>query len=88
MCLLAVAWGKILQIYILENPDKGMSGIRSDGYYVSDSVIDCVYFVSDSIVMILVNKKEARILFIPDFSPNLYAYEGNRILEEGKYSKL
>jgi hypothetical protein len=27
-CLLAIAWGKIVQIMILEDPDKGMSGIR------------------------------------------------------------
>ncbi|CAI2383783.1 unnamed protein product [Moneuplotes crassus] len=81
-CLLAVAWGKVLQIYILENPDKGMSGIKADGYYISDSVIDCVYFVSDSIVMILVNKKEARVLYIPHFLPNSFGYEGHKIMEE------
>ncbi len=39
-CLLAVAWGKVLQIYILEDPDQGMRGIKADGYYISDSVID------------------------------------------------
>jgi hypothetical protein len=82
-CLLAVAWGKVLQIYILENPDKGMSGIRSDGYYICDNVIDWIHFVSDSIVMILVNKKEIRILYIPHFLPNSYAYEGHKIKEQG-----
>lgn len=54
--LLAIGWGKVLQILILENPDKGMSGIRFDGYYICDYPIDWVYFISDSIVMILVNK--------------------------------
>ena len=62
-----------------------MSGIRPDGYYISDSVIDWVYFISDSIVMVLVNKKEARVLFIPHFLPNSYAYEGNKIMGEGKF---
>jgi WD40 repeat protein len=39
-CLLAIGWGKVLQILILENPDKGMSGIRFDGYYICDYPID------------------------------------------------
>lgn len=80
-CLLAIAWGKVLQIMILENPDKGMSGIKFDGYYICDYPIDCVYFISDSILMILVNKKEVRILFIPYFPPGSFWYEGLKIKE-------
>jgi len=77
-CLLAIAWGKVLQIMILENPDKGTSGIKGDGYYISDYPIDSVYFISDSILMILVNQKEVRILYIPHFLPGSYWYEGHK----------
>ena len=65
---------------ILEDPDKG--GVKFDGYYIWDYPIDCVYFISDSILMILVNKKETRILFIPYFAPGSFWYEGNKIKEE------
>lgn len=56
-----------------------MSGIRPDGYYICDYAIDCVHFVSDSILMLLVNKQEVRIVYIPDFLPNSYWYEGDKI---------
>lgn len=55
-CLLAIAWDKVLQIMILEDPNKGMGGIRFDGYYICDYPIDKVLFISDSVLMILVNK--------------------------------
>ena len=55
-CLLAIAWDKVLQIMILEDPNKGMGGIKFDGYYISDYPIDKVLFISDSVLMILVNK--------------------------------
>jgi hypothetical protein len=44
--------------------------------------------VSDSIVMILVNKKEIRILYIPHFLPNSYAYEGHKIKEQGMFQNI
>ena len=58
-----------------------MSGIRPDGYYVCDYSIDCVHFVSDSILMILVNKQEVRILYVPHFLPDSYFYDGHKIKE-------
>lgn len=55
-CLLAIAWDKLLQIWIVEDPNKGMGGIKMDGYYLSDYPIDKVLFISESVIMILVNK--------------------------------
>ena len=78
-CLLAIGWGKVLQIMILEDPDQGMGGVKFDGYYICDYPIDAIYFISDSILLILVNKKETRILFIPHFPPGSFNYEGIRI---------
>ena len=80
--LLAIAWDKVLQIWILENPEYGLSSIRPDGYYLSDYPIDWVQFLSDSVVMILVNKKEVRILFIPDFWPYSFVEEGLKIKQK------
>lgn len=81
MCLLAIGWDKVLQICILENPNKGMSSIKFDGYYISDYPIDTVKFISDSVIMILTNQKEVRVLFIPCFSPGHFANEGIAIKE-------
>ena len=35
---------------ILEDPNKGMGGIRFDGYYICDYPIDKVLFISDTLV--------------------------------------
>ena len=78
-CLLAIGWGKLLQIMILEDPDQGMSGIKFDGYYICDYPIDAIFFISDSILLILVNKKETRILYIPHFPHGAFNYDGIKI---------
>ena len=81
--LLAIAWGRMLQIMILENPDKdGSPGIKFDGYYMWESNIDGIYFISDSILMILVNKKEIRVLYIPYFLPGSIWKDGIKIKTE------
>ena len=77
--MLAIGWGKLLQIMILEDPDQGMSGIRFDGYYICDYPIDAVFFISDSILFVLVNKKEPRILYIPHFPHGAFNYDGIKI---------
>lgn len=55
-CLLAIAWDKVLQICIVEDPERGLDGVTMDGYYISDYPIDKVMFVSDSVLVVLVNK--------------------------------
>ena len=57
--MLAIAWDKVLQIWILENPEYGLSSIKPDGYYLSDYPIDWVQILSDSAVMILVKQKRS-----------------------------
>lgn len=80
-CLLAIGWDKVLQIAILEDPTQNSSVISFDGYYICDYPIDRVQFVSDSVIMILVNKKEARLLFIPSFLPGSFCKEGLEMKE-------
>lgn len=46
-----------------------------------------MFFISDSILLILVNKKETRILFIPHFPPGSFSYEGIRIKQSEDESK-
>ena len=82
-CLLAVAWGKILQIIIFEKHEKeSYPALKFDGYYLCDSSIDGVHFVSESIIMVFLNKKEVRILYVPYFLPGSIWKEGIEIKEE------
>lgn len=86
-CLLAIAWDKVLQIAILGNPAETYNMITFDGYYICDYPIDRVQFISDSVIMILVNNKEVRLLFIPSFLPGSFSKEG-LMLKEAEDSKM
>jgi hypothetical protein len=47
-----------------------------DGFYVCDGLsIDSVFFLSESLIFIIVNKKDVRILYTPNFTPGVYDEE-------------
>ena len=48
-------------------PYEGERGIVFDGFYISDSQIDAVEFVSESILFVLIKGKEGRVLYAPNF---------------------
>ena len=68
--MLAIAWGKILQLALYTN-FQGAAGskqeetpqLQYDGFYVCEFSIDSCFFLSESILFVLVNKKEVRILY-------------------------
>ena len=39
---------------------------------MSEHVIDNVYFLSESVLFILVNKKEVKVVYTPQFAPGFY----------------
>jgi hypothetical protein len=45
-----------------------------DGYYCCDEEINQVYFMGDSILVVLVNMKELKILYTTKFQPGDYKY--------------
>lgn len=63
--LLAIAWGKVIQLYVLNDIEDTSNPLIPDGYYVSESPIDNIYFLSESILFALINKKEAKVLYTP-----------------------
>ena len=67
MC--ALAWGKVVQLVILTDVDDEENCLIPDGYYVSDHVVDSIYFLSESLIFILVNGREVRILHTQHFAP-------------------
>ena len=45
-----------------------------DGYYCCDEEINQVYFMGDSILVVLVNSKELKVLYTTKFQPGDYQY--------------
>ena len=45
-----------------------------DGYYCCDEEINQVYFMGDSILVVLVNSKELKVLYTTKFQPGDYKY--------------
>lgn len=44
-----------------------------DGFYICEGrSIDQVFFLSESLLLIIVNKKDVRILYTQNFTPGVY----------------
>ena len=52
MPLMAIAWDKIIQLLYVNEETKT---IEFDGYYCSDKEINQIYFMADSVLVILLN---------------------------------
>lgn len=47
--------------------------LELDGFYICDGVtIDSCFFLSESLLFIIVNKKEVRILYTQNFTPGVF----------------
>jgi hypothetical protein len=75
---LAIAWGRTIQLCVITNfidVDRGLADpeLEFDGFYICDGFsIDQVFFVSESLLFIIVNKKECRILYTQNFTPGMF----------------
>lgn len=43
-----------------------------DGFYICDASIDSVFFLSESILFVMVDKKQVRILYTQNFTPGVF----------------
>ena len=47
--------------------------LQLDGFYICEGVtIDSVFFLSESLLFVIVNKKEVRILYTQNFTPGVF----------------
>ena len=68
---MAFDWDWLIQlVYINENT----STVEMDGFYYSDSEINSLYFVSDSILFVLVNGREVKLLYTTKFYPGHFKF--------------
>lgn len=64
--MLAITWGKMVQLAIWTNKDEiGVKpNLEFDGFYICDGFsIDQCFFLDESLLFVLINKKEVRILY-------------------------
>jgi len=64
MPLMAIAWDKVVQLLYVNDDTRT---IEFDGFYLSEKEINQVYFVADSVLVILVNQEEIRVLYTEKF---------------------
>ena len=64
--LMAIAWDKVIQLMYVDDEQQT---ILFDGYYCSDQEINQVYFMGDSVLVILVNQEEIKVLYTEKFQP-------------------
>ena len=68
--MIAIAWGKTVQLGVYYNQREANQGLQDpavdlDGFYICDKSesIDQCFFLSESLLFILCNKNEVRILY-------------------------
>lgn len=61
--LLAIAWDKVIKLMCV-NDEKGVSELELElcGFYCSDQEISQVYFLADSVLAIVVNGEQVKVL--------------------------
>ena len=73
--ILAITWWRTIQLAIWVNhKDVGAPPeLIFDGFYVCDGFsIDQCFFLDESLLFVLVNKKEVRILYTQNFTPGIF----------------
>ena len=66
--LLAVAWDKVVKLMIVNDETRDLE-LETCGFYCSDFEINQVYFITDSVLAIVVNADEVKILGTDRFKP-------------------
>lgn len=64
--ILAITWGKTVQLAVWTNKDEpgAKPNIEFDGFYICEGFsIDQCFFLDESLLFVLINKKEVRILY-------------------------
>jgi len=68
----------VLQLVVFTNEVEANAGteqplLQCDGYYISNcESIDQVLFLSESLIFILTNKKDIKILYTQNFTPGCF----------------
>ena len=73
--ILAITWGKMVQLAIWTNKDDigAKPQIEFDGFYITEGfTIDQCFFLDESLLFVLINKKEVRILYTQNFTPGIF----------------
>lgn len=70
--ILAIAWDKVVQLVEIKDIRKGADGIEFNGFYESEYEIQTLWWLTDSVILVLTSTKELRILYSGKFSPGKY----------------
>ena len=76
---MAIAWGRTIQLAVYVNRDEANQDteeprLELDGFYICEGTsIDQCFFLSESLLFILVNRRDVRILYTQNFTPGCFS---------------
>lgn len=73
--VLAITWGRAIQLAVWTNhKDVGEKpAIKFDGFYICDGFsIDQCFFLDESLLFVLIDKKDVKILYTQRFTPGVF----------------
>lgn len=77
--VMAIAWGRAIQLAVYVNRDEANQDLEEprlelDGFYICEATsIDQCFFLSESLLFILVNRRDVRILYTQNFTPGCFS---------------
>jgi len=86
--ILAIAWDKIIQLIEIKEPFQKEDGYGFSGYYESQYEIIGMYWVSESVLCVVNNMKEVRVLYTGNFNSGRYPEPGLNIKKQVTDKKL
>eukprot|EP01022_Parablepharisma_sp_SALTPOND_P016448 TRINITY_DN240_c0_g1_i1.p1 TRINITY_DN240_c0_g1~~TRINITY_DN240_c0_g1_i1.p1 ORF type:complete len:1429 (-),score=152.52 TRINITY_DN240_c0_g1_i1:4268-8554(-) len=67
--VLAIGWDKTLQLVEIREPFHREEGYVYTGYYESEYEINALYWISESVLLIVNSMKEIKVLYTGNFAP-------------------
>ncbi len=71
--VLAIAWGRVVQLIEVRDILQGDKGFVLNGYYVCDEPIDGVWWLAEGVLTVLTRKKELRLIYSYSFAPGEFS---------------
>lgn len=90
--ILAITWGNMIQLALV-NEDcterefqfNPRSKIFYDGFYISDTPLASCFFISESILVVVSNNHQIKVLYTQNFSPGIVDEELFEPLDKARF---
>ena len=67
LTLLAMAWDTVIQLFYIDTNENDRIVLEKDGFFFSEAEINAMHFLTDSILVVLLNQAHIKVLYTKKF---------------------